>query len=105
MEDDSYSVLVAANVDDRPVGMVTLHQLISTAVGGPVGLMEDLYVVPAWRRRGVGTALLDAVIEIARHDGLKRLRLVADRRNTGALDFYARHGWSETSLVALHRPV
>jgi GNAT superfamily N-acetyltransferase len=50
--------------------------------------------------RGVGTALLDAVIDVALGRGWRRLWLVTTNDNTHALRFYQRRGWD---LVAVHR--
>jgi GNAT superfamily N-acetyltransferase len=49
---------------------------------------------------GVGTALLDAVIDVALGAGWRRLWLVTTNDNTHALRFYQRRGWR---LVAVHR--
>jgi ribosomal protein S18 acetylase RimI-like enzyme len=49
---------------------------------------------------GVGTALLDGVIDIALAAGWRRLWLVTTNDNTHALRFYQQRGWQ---LVALHR--
>jgi GNAT superfamily N-acetyltransferase len=49
---------------------------------------------------GVGTALLDAVIDVALGAGWRRLWLVTTNDNTHALRFYQRRGWQ---LVAVHR--
>ena len=43
--------------------------------------------------RGVGTRLLDAVVEIARRAGVKRLWLVTTNDNLDALRFYQKRGW------------
>lgn len=50
--------------------------------------------------RGVGSALLGAVEELARRRGCKRLWLVTTNDNTHALAFYQRRGFV---LAALHR--
>jgi predicted GNAT family N-acyltransferase len=47
-------------------------------------------VLKAWRGRGVGGALLLALIQMAREDGHGETRLHAQ---THARDFYARHGY------------
>ena len=101
LRDPSYRLLVAPDDDDRPIGMLSLHVLISTALGGKVGLVEDVFVQPLWRRRGVGRALCGAAERIACEENLLRLSLLADSDNTSALAFYERLGWSRTSLVAL----
>ncbi|HEY3713658.1 MAG TPA: GNAT family N-acetyltransferase [Jatrophihabitantaceae bacterium] len=50
--------------------------------------------------RGIGTALLDAVIDVALRNRWRRLWLVTTNDNTKALRFYQRRGWD---LVAVHR--
>ena len=50
--------------------------------------------------RGIGTALLDAVVDVALANGWRRLWLVTTNDNTRALRFYQRRGWD---LVAVHR--
>jgi GNAT superfamily N-acetyltransferase len=42
--------------------------------------------------RGVGTALLDTVIDAARNEGCRRMWLVTTNDNTVAMRFYQRHG-------------
>lgn len=50
--------------------------------------------------RGIGTALLAAVKEIARRAGCRRLWLITTNDNTAALRFYQRRGFA---LAAIHR--
>ncbi|HEB67625.1 MAG TPA: GNAT family N-acetyltransferase [Gammaproteobacteria bacterium] len=64
---------------------------------GQIGRMA---VLPAWRGRGIGSAMLQALLDEARRMGLKRVFLHAQIR---ALPFYARHGFEafgETFLDA-----
>ncbi|MGJ7907885.1 GNAT family N-acetyltransferase [Actinopolyspora sp. H202] len=59
------------------------------------GSVHHVQSHPAARGRGVGTALLSRVHEIARDElGLEQLRLAA-RDGMGLEDFYARLGWKE----------
>lgn len=85
------------------IGMATVQILVSTAEGGPVGLIEDVVVDSRCRGRGVGTLLLEHSIEWSRSRNLKRLQLLADLENMPALVFYAQHGWSTTSLICLRK--
>lgn len=102
LETPSARVWVAEE-EERVVGMITLQILVSTAEGGPVGLIEDVVVTKAWRGRGLGRELLAAAEDWAAENGLKRLQLLADRNNGPALDFYRRRGWRSTNLIALHK--
>jgi GNAT superfamily N-acetyltransferase len=94
------ALLLAAEADGQVIGMCSVQTLISTAEGGPVGLVEDLVIAETWRGRGIGRLLLNEAESWAASRGLTRLQLLADRANRPALDFYERLGWSGTQLVA-----
>lgn len=85
------------------VGMATAQLVISTAEGGPSLLVEDLVVMPAWRKRGIGTALLNGLAAWGASRGADRMQLLADRTNGPALDFYRQKGWRETQLICLRK--
>jgi len=57
-----------------------------------------LVVDPAFRRQGVGAALLDFVMNQARAFGFHRLRLVTEHE----VDFYERRGWRSERQVILN---
>ncbi len=90
-----------AEKDGRVVGMATLQILISTAEGGPVGLVEDLVVREECRGRGVGRRLMASLVSWSAKRGLTRLQLLVDRNNRPALEFYRRIGWRSTQLICL----
>ncbi|HET7306245.1 MAG TPA: GNAT family N-acetyltransferase [Gammaproteobacteria bacterium] len=56
--------------------------------GGKIGRMA---VLPAWRDRGVGSALLRFLMGVAQSRGCTECRLDAQIR---AMDFYHRHGFT-----------
>lgn len=94
------ALLLAAEADGQVIGMCSVQTLISTAEGGPVGLVEDLVIAETWRGRGIGRLLLNEAESWAAARGLTRLQLLADSANRPALDFYERLGWGGTQLVA-----
>jgi GNAT superfamily N-acetyltransferase len=51
-------------------------------------------VVPNARGKGIGSALLDALLERARDEGHARISLSVDRANSGAIELYERHGFA-----------
>ncbi len=95
--------VAVAEAGGRAVGVCSVQTLVSTAEGGPVGLLEDLVVREDLRGRGIGTLLLQAAERWALDRGLARLQLLADRTNAPALGFYGARGWGGTLLVALRR--
>lgn len=54
----------------------------------------NLAVEPRWRRRGVGTALVEAAIEHARRAGVARVFLEVRESNRVARRFYRRQGFA-----------
>lgn len=59
-----------------------------------------LAVQPAHRRRGVGTALLAWLEQVARVAGITALGLEARQDNAAALAFYQRQGYRRVAVVA-----
>ena len=60
--------------------------------------LEHLYVAPASRGRGVGTALLEAAGAAAGAAGARVLWCETQNMNTKAIDFYLRHGFALAGL-------
>ncbi len=54
-------------------------------------------VVPSARGKGVGSALLDALLARAREAGYPSISLSVDRNNAGAIELYQRHGFSQVA--------
>lgn len=96
-------VVLVAEQEGSVVGMATVQLVVSTAEGGPAGLVEDLVVDPAHRWRGTGRRLVEAAEGWARDRGATRLQLLADRENEPALRFYVRIGWHFTRLLCLRK--
>ncbi len=53
--------VLAARAEGHVVGVVVLAYRLSVSAAGPFASIEDLYVRPDERHRGVGRALLEAV--------------------------------------------
>ncbi len=72
-------VFVAADPQDRPVGMVSLSHRPQLRLRGRIATVDELVVTETWRRRGVGRALMQQVIERcgARALSVKRLEVSA----------------------------
>jgi len=62
-----------------------------------VGQVEDLFVHPAYRRRGIATALLEACVPLARAGGAGPVVIVADPTDTPK-QAYAALGWQPIAI-------
>lgn len=85
------------------MGMVNLLFTISTALGERVTILEDMVVSPKARGSGIGSGigseLLSHAISFARIYGCKRITLLTDSGNQGAQRFYAKHGFTASSMT------
>jgi len=97
------SAVLVAEEGDEIIGMCSVQTLISTAQGGPVGLLEDLIVRKDQRGNGIGTRLLSAIFRWCKTKNISRLQLLGDADNESALKFYAVNGWADTNLVCMRK--
>jgi len=90
---------VDAREEFDAVDLVCQHILAIDAQGKPIGTgridehgkIGRMAVLPEWRQRGVGRAVLLMALSLARAQGLGRVYLHAQ---TSAVGFYARAGFS-----------
>jgi GNAT superfamily N-acetyltransferase len=95
--------VLVADTGSEVVGMCTLQVLVSTATGGPAGLLEDLVVTGSYRGGSIGSRLLETMESWCVSRNISRIQLLADAHNERALDFYSVHAWQGTNLVCLRK--
>lgn len=98
--DPAFEALVA-EADGAVVGLCLFFRSFSTWRGRPGAYVQDLYVTPALRGRGVGEALLRRLAAEARRRGWAYVRLSVDAGNAKAQAFYERIGmeWSRQERI------
>lgn len=87
--------LVALLAGDPAHGVAVVALRPSVWRGGPVGLLEELFVLPELRNRGVGAALLHAAEAAVRARGGSALEIEVSSGDAGARRFYERHGYPD----------
>lgn len=68
------------------------------------GFLLSMWVAPETRRQGIGSALVDAVVDWAQSRGFKRLALDVAESNATATAFYLRKGFVPNGLVGALPP-
>lgn len=101
LADPAIGTLLIAERRGAVVGMVNLLYTVSTALGAPAALLEDVVVRAEERGRGVGGALLNAAVETARRRGCARITLHADAGNVAAQRFYRRAGFEASAMLPM----
>ncbi len=82
------ATLLALEADGTAIGHVLLRRL------GEEWELKRLIVTEAARRRGVGRALTDAVVDLARAGGARRVILQSGRMQPESLALYAAAGFT-----------
>ena len=79
---------ILAHAGEQPVGFAVWFHNYSTFLGRPGLYLEDLFVLPEWRGRGVGRALLRHLARIAVERGCGRMEWAVLDWNDPAIGFY-----------------
>ena len=83
-----YAEVLIGRLEGRTVGYALFFHSYSTFMGKPGIYLEDIYVTPAARGKGVGKALLCDVARIARDRNCGRLEWSVLDWNTPSIEFY-----------------
>jgi GNAT superfamily N-acetyltransferase len=73
--------------------------------GGRDAFVDDLFVRPAHRGRGLGSAALEAMLDACRRERVRAVHLEAGFDNDGAKALYARFGFVDHRRQLLTRPL
>ncbi len=83
---------ILAEAEGAAVGLALYYHTFSTFTGRPDLFLEDLFVMPTYRGRGIGLALFRHLAGIARDEGCRRIEWRVLDWNKPAIDFYRRIG-------------
>jgi GNAT superfamily N-acetyltransferase len=85
--------LLLARLDGRPVGVAYLSYQWTLEHGGKIAWLEELFVEPALRARGLGRVLLQAACDHARSAGCAAVDLEVEESHARAANLYLREGF------------
>lgn len=98
-----YAETLIAQEDDQPVGFALFFHNFSTFLAKPGIYLEDLFVIPEHRGRGVGRALLAELARLAIERECGRLEWSVLDWNQEAIAFYERLGARPNSEWTVYR--
>ena len=87
-----YAEAILADWDGITVGFALFFTNYSTFLTQPGLYLEDLFVLPDYRQKGIGKALLGQVIDFAKQRGAGRVEWSVLDWNESAIAFYRRMG-------------
>ena len=93
LSDDARGLIYLLHNDAANQGYFVLTYGYSLERAGPTALLDELYITPPARRKGLATAALRFAIELARAAGCQALHLEVDHDNPIAHNLYTRSGF------------
>jgi GNAT superfamily N-acetyltransferase len=100
---DAVAEALIAEHGGRPCGFALYFRSFSTFLGRPGIYLEDLFVEPEMRGRGVGSALLRSLARLTVQRGYGRLEWAVLDWNESAIEFYERLGARAMSEWTVNR--
>jgi GNAT superfamily N-acetyltransferase len=96
--DDRSPAVGESPVGDGLVGVLAASWQIAIHVPGRYALIQDLWVSPDWRGKGIGAGLLTALFELARSRGVQRVEVGLPRERFAQFQatesFYLSNGFT-----------
>lgn len=99
-----YAEVLVADAEERIVGFALFFHNYSTFQSLPGLYLEDLFVQPEYRGRGIGTALLRGLVAVGAARGCGRIDWLVQDWNAEAIGFYeARFGARPVPGMTVYR--
>jgi len=90
--ENNFVEILIAEYDGQIAGQALFFKNFSTFLGKPGIYLEDLYVKPEMRSKGIGKALLDKLISLAKERNYGRVEWSVLDWNESAIEFYKKIG-------------
>lgn len=101
--DQKHAEVIICEIDNQAVGFALFFHNFSTFVGKPGLYLEDLYVKPEFRKKGLGVLLLSYLAKIAIDRDCGRFEWTCLDWNQSSIDFYLRMGAIPMSEWTVYR--
>ena len=82
------STIFLASFDGKKCGFAQLYKTFCSVEASPILVLYDLFILPEFRNKSIGTQLLDRCLSFARQLGASRIDLETSYDNTGAQKLY-----------------
>jgi ribosomal protein S18 acetylase RimI-like enzyme len=100
---DSVVFLALDQQSGGGLGFVQLYPSFSSVAARRIWILNDLFVAPAARRRGVARALLDAARDHGKATGARRLVLSTAADNREARALYESYGYGRDEVFLVYK--
>lgn len=95
VDNPNYLYLIAENKNEK-VGFITFHTQNLLHHCGLVGEIQEFYIIPSFRNKGVGRRLIDEIINFADQNKLKSIEVTTNRKRIENIAIYENLGFGLT---------
>jgi len=97
LKNPNYELLVA-EVEGEIAGFIDQWVICDFAHGAKPSYIQNLYITPKHRRKGIAGRLLQEIIRSAENEGVLEIHVVTEFENKPAINLYRKHGLVKESL-------
>jgi GNAT superfamily N-acetyltransferase len=101
LEQPNRGRIFVIRTDYQIIGMTNLLFTISTAMGGFVILLEDVFIHPDHRGQSYGTELIQYVIAFAKKKDFARITLLTDQISDESQHFFEKFGFQRSHMIPM----
>ena len=103
MRSGEYADAFMLEADGKCVGYALTAKTYSREAGGKVLWLEELFVLPEYRSRGLGREYFAYIERYAKENGFARIRLEAETSNLRAISLYERLGYRDLGYRQMYK--
>lgn len=97
-EDQSSNRLFIVEEENQIIGFMNTSIFYSIWAHGQVLFLDDYFISEKFQGKGYGKKALGELEELLKKEGYKRIQLLAEDTNPGAVKFYTREGYSKQKI-------
>ncbi len=90
-------------LEELTAGYICLTFDFSFEYGGKIAFVDELYIKPEYRKKGIGSKILPQIIEKAKTLKIMTLLLESEKHNVIANKLYQKNGFKSNERYLLHR--
>lgn len=97
-ERHSPNILFVIEEENEIIGFMNLAYFTSIWARGKVLFLDDFFITESKRNKGYGKKALRDLEALSKREGFKRIQLLAEKTNPGAVNFYQVENYSEQDI-------